>query len=213
MVEADLSYEVIVVDDHSTDQTRRAVQSLAKHYPVTFYQKIGKKGMGYSVLEAVPKTSYEYVAIMDADGRYAPEHLPQLLDLAAQHGFAVANREKLRVGLFERFVGRVLLGLSEDTYSGLKVFKREIFSHLDPHLISAWVIDAPLVYTALEHGYPGSHISIPYIARARARSLPSTLSRLGSRLWGTLKTRWYRSSFHQIVEVSSLGSGVVFNRK
>lgn len=185
MVESEIPYEIVIIDDHSTDQTSRIVKALAKHYPITFHLKLGKRGMGYSILEGYPLATYEYLAVLDADGRYSPEHLPALLDLAIKHGFAVANRDHLRVGLFQRFVGRIVLGLKEDTYSGLKVFKKEILAHLDHHLVSAWVIDAPLVYTALEHGYLGGYLPITYTPRKRNRSIVSAFTKFGETYLGS----------------------------
>lgn len=205
-------YEILVVDDHSTDQTVRIVQACAKHYPIQLIHKQGKRGMGHSVLEGYDQASYEYIAILDADGRYSPEYLPQLLALAQTHGFAVANRQGYYGGWVERLVGRFVLGIRSDSFSGLKVFHRNIFAHLDRVLVTAWVIDAPLVYTALEHGYPGGYVNIPYTPRRRDRSLSTILTKLGAKLAGTVQTRFKHSPYHAVTSAVPLGSGVVYRR-
>lgn len=39
------------------------------------------------------------------------------------------------------------------------------------------------------------------------------LQNSAKRIWGAFKTRYFRAPFHQLVKETSLGSGVIFNRK
>ncbi len=70
--------EVIVVNDGSTDLTRRRLITI-KHSKLTvFHKKNG--GKGSAIRYALPKITGDYVLIQDADLEYDPEDIPALLD-------------------------------------------------------------------------------------------------------------------------------------
>ena len=178
MFASDIPYEIIFVDDHSTDQTRRKIHSLSQAYPIRTLIKKGKKGKGYSIYEGYQAAVYEHIAMIDADLQYPPEILPELYRQAKIHGFAVANRTKYISTFWRRFgsranakfFGKFLLGLDTDIQSGLKVFPSEVFEYLDPRLLSPWAIDIPLVHTAYELGLLPGHVDIEFHPREAGTS-------------------------------------------
>jgi cellulose synthase/poly-beta-1,6-N-acetylglucosamine synthase-like glycosyltransferase/glycosyltransferase involved in cell wall biosynthesis/O-antigen/teichoic acid export membrane protein len=178
MFTADIPYEIIFIDDHSTDQTRRKINSLSQAYPIRTLVKKGKKGKGYSIYEGYQAAVYDHIAMIDADLQYPPEILPELYSQAKIHGFAVANRTKYVSTLWRRLgsranakiFGKFLLGLDTDIQSGLKVFPSEVFEYLDPRLLSPWAIDIPLVHTAYELGLLPGHVDIEFHPREAGTS-------------------------------------------
>src|SRR6266566_771307 len=73
-------YELIFVDDFSTDKTQEIINTLPKKYPVSYYLKVGKKGKAYSLIEVFAKAHYQTYAMIDADLQYPPEALPEFLN-------------------------------------------------------------------------------------------------------------------------------------
>ncbi len=217
-----IPYEIIVIDDNSQDQTYDLAHKLASRYPLEVYLKEGARGMGYSILEGFVHSSYRYVAIIDADGHYSPANLPKLYQLAKKTGFAIASRKLAKLPPLSRLTHRLkdyllvekLLGLSPlDIESGLKIFHREVFEHLDEGLISSWSIDAPLVYTAEELGYRGSSIEINFTPRHRYQSVRSNWHKNISRFVSYLKTKLAPRRIYRIFTNSSgLGSGVSYRK-
>jgi len=178
MLDAGIPYEIIFIDDHSTDQTRRKINSLSQAYPIRTLTKNGKKGKGYSIYEGYQAAVYEHIGMIDADLQYPPEILPELYQQAKTHGFAVANRTKYVSTLWRKlgsrinakFFGKFLLGLDTDIQSGLKIFPSEVFEYLDPNLLSPWAIDIPLVHTAYELGHKPGHVDIEFHPREAGSS-------------------------------------------
>src|SRR5437868_4017740 len=54
-----IRYEIIFIDDHSTDRTIEAVNSLVKKYPLSVYKKIGKKGKAFSLVMGFERAKYD----------------------------------------------------------------------------------------------------------------------------------------------------------
>ncbi len=75
-------YEVIVIDDASTDFSRRVLERLAKEYPklkLVFHQK--NLGYGGALRSGFEKAKYELVFYTDGDGQYDIKELPLFLSL------------------------------------------------------------------------------------------------------------------------------------
>src|SRR6266852_6004715 len=63
-----VDWEVMFVDDDSTDDTARRIRALALTDPrVRCIQRIGRRGLSTACIEGVLASSAPYVAVMDAD--------------------------------------------------------------------------------------------------------------------------------------------------
>lgn len=126
------AFEVIVVDDCSTDATRDVV----RQHPATLLENIQNFGYGYSIKRGIAHASAEHIIITDADGTYPIAELPKLLEVY-ERGFDMvvgARRGKhYRGSLFKYPARLVFLWLAEfaagrkipDINSGLRVFRKE----------------------------------------------------------------------------------------
>ncbi len=175
---AKISYHLYFVDDHSTDSSLKILQSLAKRYPITALSKKGNKGKAYSILEGAKAAKAPYLAMIDADLQYPPEAIPEMLEKAQAGAVVVARRHdyqesKVRHFLsrgFQWFFGNVLHGLHCDVQSGLKVFSKEVISHLQTSQVTAWTLDIPLLTTAMNLGYSIDEVSITFEKRSKGES-------------------------------------------
>src|SRR5882762_8318430 len=77
-----VDWEVMFVDDDSTDDTARRVRALALVDPrVRCIQRIGRRGLSTACIEGVLACSSPYVAVMDADLQHDEALLPRMLDI------------------------------------------------------------------------------------------------------------------------------------
>lgn len=78
-------YEVIVIDDGSTDSSRKVLLNLAKKYrrlKLVFHEK--NLGYGGALRSGFKKAKYELVFYTDGDGQYDVLELPLLLSLMSK---------------------------------------------------------------------------------------------------------------------------------
>ena len=97
---SELSFEIIIVDDGSTDGTLEAAKQLAKSDEriryISFSRNFGKEAAMYAGLK---NASGKYTAIMDADLQDPPEMLPEMYRVITEEGYdAVGTRRVTRKG-------------------------------------------------------------------------------------------------------------------
>lgn len=226
--DAKLSYEIVIVDDNSTDKTARISKNLSKKYPVRYFLKKGIAGKGYSILEGAEHAQSDIICMIDADLQYNPKHIPEMYNRIIKNdklGVVVAERKSYKAGLFRKlgsklnafFVGKLLMGLPFDIQSGLKVFRKDIIKHVSEHIIGPWSLDIPLLQTAKDLGYSISTVPIVFDDRSNGVSKISFLSTAREITTKALKMKLVhnRRVFHVPAHNSKSmkGAGVIFKQK
>lgn len=148
-----ITYEIIFVDDHSTDRTQDIIKQLKKKYPVSLHIKKGKKGKTQSLFEGFSHAKYPVLCMIDADLQYPPEAIPDMLSKIKKGvDIVVANRTVTHTPMLRKIVskgfsyvfGKLLHGFDFDVQSGLKLFKKECLIGLSP-TPSPWTFDMELL--------------------------------------------------------------------
>ena len=103
-----LTYEIIVVDDGSTDQTLTRVRSY-NDVNLTIIEHAENIGYGKSLYDGIQQAAYDCIAIIDGDGSYPAASLKELYQYYPKYDMIVGARrgEEYRKGLFKRPAGTV----------------------------------------------------------------------------------------------------------
>jgi len=133
-------YEIIYVNDGSTDATAERLATATKRWPnVRQLQHAVSSGQSAAVRSGVRAARGAIVATLDGDGQNNPAFLPQLVSAIETGGERVGLAAGQRVGRkdtgFKKFQSRaanairstILRDGTRDTGCGLKAFRREIF--------------------------------------------------------------------------------------
>jgi len=81
MKSSDFEFDVLVVDDGSTDRTPEILEGITIS-SLRVIRHETNRGYGAALKTGISNSSSEYVCIIDADGTYPPEYFPQLCQLA-----------------------------------------------------------------------------------------------------------------------------------
>jgi dolichol-phosphate mannosyltransferase len=209
----EISYEILFIDDRSTDKTRTQITSLTKKYPITLYRKLGDQGKAQSLIEGFNYAHYENVAMLDADLQYPPEALPKMLDKISKGAdMVVANRVTKQTNFVRTFIStsysflfnKLLHGLDFDVQAGMKVFRKEIIDRV--HLTSGkWALDLELLLNAKDLGYTIVSHDIVFAKRDAGDAKINLFKASWEIGCNAIKMKYYRSDFfhHKVKHVYS----------
>ncbi|MEB2777550.1 glycosyltransferase family 2 protein [Algoriphagus sp. D3-2-R+10] len=103
------SYEIILVEDASRDNSWMEIERLAKNYPAVVGIKLSRNfGQHYAITAGLDAALGEWIVVMDCDLQDRPEEIPNLYQ-EAQQGFDVvlARRESRKDGFFKRLSSKL----------------------------------------------------------------------------------------------------------
>ncbi|MDQ3703530.1 MAG: glycosyltransferase family 2 protein [Chloroflexota bacterium] len=202
------SYEVVVNDDGSADDTADVVRDFARHFPgrIRLVQSGLNEGKGAGLRRTILASRGRYVLFSDADFSTPIEELPRLLEqLDAGADVVIGSRiqpdgSDMRVSqpgyrrlfgqLFHRLADPLIVRGIADTQSGFKAFRghvaRELFR--DTRLTSI-IFDIEVLYLAQRRGYGVVEVPVQWTnaGGSRMRVTPQHAARV---LWDLLRIPW-----------------------
>ena len=137
-----LSYEVIMVDDGSSDDSWQVVEQLKEQYPaikgIRFARNYGKSAALYC---GFAEAEGEVVFTMDADLQDSPDEIPQMRRMILEEGYdLVSGWKKKRYdpagkrlpSKFFNWTARVVSGIKlHDFNCGLKAYRRKVIKSIE----------------------------------------------------------------------------------
>jgi glycosyltransferase involved in cell wall biosynthesis len=141
LADTPLSFDIVVVDDGSTDATAEQ----AERHGARVIRVPENRGYGAALKTGILHSRSEHVIIIDADGTYPPETIPDLLALMKDADMAVGARaaDDTSIARARRPAKKVLSLLASylagrripDLNSGLRIMRRSVlmeFLHILP---------------------------------------------------------------------------------
>ena len=90
--EAQLSCEIIIVDDNSPDSTREVCKELEQLYPLRLEVRQHERGLSTAVIHGMRLAVGQILVCMDADLSHPPEKVPELVAKMEDADFVIGSR-------------------------------------------------------------------------------------------------------------------------
>jgi glycosyltransferase involved in cell wall biosynthesis len=172
MEASDYDYEIIVVDDGSTDSSADIVRQRSQ---VKLIRHPYNRGTGAARTTGIKQAEGDVIAMTDGDGTYPNQDIPRLLGYMDEYDMVVGARRResgtlkwLRspVKHLIRLLASYLVGMRiPDLNSGFRVFRKDLarkYLNILPRTHS-WVSTMTIAF--LSDGHTVKHVPIDYYPR------------------------------------------------
>lgn len=172
-------YEIIVVDDFSTDRSL----AFSKKLDAKVYSLKTHMGKGYALRAGFAKAKGEIITTIDSDGSHRPEELPRLLTPILQNKsdlvigsrylsktpVAARRLNAAGVQLFNFLVKLLTRTNVSDSQSGYRVMKNNVLQNM--HLRSSgYEIESEMLVKTARHGFMVKEVPISFEQRTYGTS-------------------------------------------
>lgn len=171
-----IPYEILTINDGSSDSTEAVAGLIRGHHLINHPEN---RGYGASIKTGVRHAQLDWVLWYDADGQHKPEHLIDLLDIAADEHMVVGARTKDKSPLLRK-PGKWLLNKIAnylvdtkipDLNSGLRLVYRDDFKKFEHLYPDGFSISTTITLSFLKGKIPVRYVPIDIVRRAAGKSM------------------------------------------
>ena len=160
-------YEILVVDDGSTDSTFERAGSVEG---VKVYRQPMNLGYGAAIKRGVREAAFDWIFLMDSDGQHKVENLDEFIG-KAEEGYllVIGARKKNSHSLWWRQPGKRLINtianlLSDvpilDINSGMRLLRKDVFLRYEAIYPNGFSITTTMTLAVAGDGFPMAFVPI-----------------------------------------------------
>jgi glycosyltransferase involved in cell wall biosynthesis len=175
------SFEVIAVDDGSSDATAEALQRALDAAPgvLRVARHLQNRGNGAALRTGIRLAQGELVVTMDADGQHNPADIAGLLEQIPPYDLVVGARTQgyrgswyrgLANGFYNRFASWLTRRPIADLTSGFRAMRREVVNHFLPLFPEGFSAPTTTTMAFLKAGYNVTFVPIQVGQRTAGQS-------------------------------------------
>jgi glycosyltransferase involved in cell wall biosynthesis len=170
------SYEIIVVEDGSTDGTEVVLAGLLNSVPnLSFQHSPVRLGKGKAIKNALNSAKGEVIVFMDVDLATNLSHLPQVLKLVEKNGGLVIGSRHVEGARVRRGASRTMFSLAynllvrvlfldsvHDHQCGFKAMRHEVAEALGDVKSNGYFFDTEMILQCKKSGFPVVEVGVEW---------------------------------------------------
>lgn len=189
-----VDYEILVVDDGSTDQTATVVKEVMAQDPhLRLVQHPCNLGIGAGVKTGIEQAHGEWLIFIPADLAMRPEQLSRYLAAAQNTDIVLGNRSDRRdYTLSRKFISwinitllKLLFGLKQHQFSYINLYRMAFLRQIRIETTGVF-ISHELIIKARDLGAQIVEVKIDYVPRATGQARGAKASTVLLTFWQTL---------------------------
>lgn len=165
----DLEYEIIVVNDGSTDRSKEILMKISN---IKIIEHLENRGYGASLKAGFKESRGDLILIIDADGSYPVEAVKELTKHIPEYDMVIGARKKYRPfygrpakWFLNKFAGYLTGTKVLDLNSGMRIFKKQIILDNWKIFPQKFSFSSTLTMICLTNDYKVKNIKIDYLKR------------------------------------------------
>lgn len=220
-------YEIIYVNDGSTDNSRKELQQLlTKFSSLRVFHHDLACGQSRAIVTGVRQAKAPLIITLDGDGQNDPADIPRLISAFLQSNnpalaMIIGHRTKRKDTSWRRFSSKFALWIRAtilndnipDTGCGIKIFQRQVFLNLPAFTHMHRYL--PVLFR--NEGYMVSSLPVNHLDRTYGTSNYGTLDRLFAGILDVLGVLWLTRRTHvpkiEIEDINSMASLTAGNKR
>jgi len=151
-------YEIIIVNDGSTDSTSEICEKLKQEIPqIRIIEHKINLGIGGALKTGYVQARYEYVCAVPSDGQFNPDELQAVKEFNSGYFFSFYrenheySRYRKNLSLLNKLFNRFLLGIKLRDVNWIKVYRNDQLRKVNPQLNSS-IIESEICAKLIKSG-------------------------------------------------------------
>ncbi len=187
--ERNFSYEIIIIDDGSKDETYAIAESCSTLFrSFKVFKNSPNKGKGFTIKRGILEARGEYALFMDADNSTSIYEFDKFLPLLEKGNEVVIASRRLKasevlgsqpalriiMGNFYIFLSRLILGVHiSDFNCGFKAYSTTAAGKIfNLQRINGWSFDTEILFLAKKHNFAIREIPVKWVHKHTSKVKP-----------------------------------------
>lgn len=169
------TYEIIVINDGSTDRTGEIVEDIINVNPrIKLISHATNQGYGAAMKSGLTAARYPWVIACDSDGQFDLNEIKKFTPFIKDHDLIIGYRLKRSDSRYRRLMAFILKMVNlilfkinfKDIDCGFKLFKKEVITAVSPLTTNSAITVTEFITRAVRLGYRVKEVGVSHHSRS-----------------------------------------------